>query len=256
MTPGELEQIHHWGVVALFVTAAVAFPALFFVTVPYGGRHKSERWGPGIPARISWALQEAPAPVCFALAYAQGPLRGDPVAILFLLLFAAHYLNRTIVYPLRMRATGRRDPLGATALAFSFNVINGVTNGLAVSGAGGGAGVSPSALHLWLGLLLFVVGAGINLHADAILRRLRRPGEAGYAIPHGGLFRRVSNPSYLGEIIQWLGWAIATWTAAGLGFAVVTTANLVPRARDNHRWYRRTFADYPPERHALLPSLW
>ena len=53
----------------------------------------------------------------------------------------------------------------------------------------------------------------------------------------------------------WTGWAIATWSLAGLSFAVFTAANLVPRALANHRWYRETFPDYPRTRRAVIPWL-
>jgi protein-S-isoprenylcysteine O-methyltransferase Ste14 len=72
-------------------------------------------------------------------------------------------------------------------------------------------------------------------------------------IPRGGLFRWVSAPNYLGEMMEWVGFAIATWSLAGAAFAVWTIANLLPRAVSNHRWYRSKFADYPPERRALIP---
>jgi hypothetical protein len=32
-----------------------------------------------------------------------------------------------------------------------------------------------------------------------------------------------------------------------------TFANLVPRAIDHHRWYKRRFDDYPPDRKAVFP---
>ena len=65
----------------------------------------------------------------------------------------------------------------------------------------------------------------------------------------------VSCPNYLGEVMIWTGWAIATWSLAGLSFAVFTAANLVPRALANHRWYRETFPDYPRTRRAVIPWL-
>jgi 3-oxo-5-alpha-steroid 4-dehydrogenase 1 len=40
---------------------------------------------------------------------------------------------------------------------------------------------------------------------------------------------------------------------AGAAFAVLTMANLLPRALANHRWYRARFADYPKSRHAVIP---
>ena len=83
--------------------------------------------------------------------------------------------------------------------------------------------------------------------------REAQTGERGYKIPRGGLYERVSCPNYLGELLEWTGWAIATWSLAGLSFAVYTAANLVPRAVAHHRWYRETFPDYPPARRAVIP---
>jgi protein-S-isoprenylcysteine O-methyltransferase Ste14 len=67
------------------------------------------------------------------------------------------------------------------------------------------------------------------------------------------LYRWVSCPNYLGEIVQWFGWALLTWSPAGLAFAVYTTANLLPRGIDHHAWYRQRFAEYPDTRRAVIP---
>jgi steroid 5-alpha reductase family enzyme len=101
-----------------------------------------------------------------------------------------------------------------------------------------------------------MVGYLINRQADHTLHNLREPGEAGYRIPEGGLYRWISCPNYLGEIVEWFGWAIATWSLPGLAFAVWATANLAPRAWANHRWYHEQFPDYPSGRRALVPGLW
>ncbi len=104
--------------------------------------------------------------------------------------------------------------------------------------------------------MIFVAGFVINRGADAALRRLRQPGDGGYRVPRGGLYRWISCPNYLGEILVWCGWALATWSLPGLAFALFTAANLAPRARAHHRWYREHFPDYPAERKALVPRLW
>ena len=106
-----------------------------------------------------------------------------------------------------------------------------------------------------LGVLLFLGGYALNLNSDRILRGLRKPGETGYKIPYGGGYRWVSSPNYLGEIIEWFGWALATWSLPGLAFALYTTANLAPRAVDHHKWYRDTFPNYPADRRALMPHV-
>jgi hypothetical protein len=54
-------------------------------------------------------------------------------------------------------------------------------------------------------------------------------------------------------MVQWAGWALATWSLAGLAFAVYTGANLAPRALAHHAWYRQRFPDYPARRRALVP---
>ena len=41
----------------------------------------------------------------------------------------------------------------------------------------------------------------------------------------------------------------------GLAFAMWTAANLIPRALWRHRWYCRTFPDYPPFRRAVIPGV-
>ena len=69
------------------------------------------------------------------------------------------------------------------------------------------------------------------------------------------MFRWVSSPNYLGEIIQWTGWAVMTWSLAGVAFALFTFCNLAPRAISNHRWYREYFAQYPAGRKVLFPGL-
>ena len=103
--------------------------------------------------------------------------------------------------------------------------------------------------------MLFFGGWTLCAWSDRILRNLRAPGETGYKIPTGGAFRWVTSPNYLGEIVMWLGWSLATWSLAGLTIAAITMANLIPRARANHRWYHEKFPDYPKDRKALVPFL-
>lgn len=62
-----------------------------------------------------------------------------------------------------------------------------------------------------IGWVVLVVGFLINVSSDNILIHLRQPGETGYKIPRGGLFRYVSCPHYLGEIIEWTGFALLSW---------------------------------------------
>ncbi|MCG8592005.1 MAG: DUF1295 domain-containing protein [Proteobacteria bacterium] len=250
----DLEALYGFGVTAVLVAAGGVFIALLFVTAPYG-RHARGGYGPGLPARWAWFVMELPSPACFLYAYLQGDHAGAPLPLLFLGLYQVHYLQRTFLFPLLMRQTDKPQPLTTVALAIVFNTVNGLLNGFAVSHVAARGSEWLLDPRFGLGIALFVVGYGVNQHSDAVLRALRRPGETGYKIPKRGLFRFVSSANYFGELVEWTGWAIATWSGAGLAFAVFTAANLVPRALDHHRWYREQFPDYPPERRAILPGL-
>lgn len=146
-------------------------------------------------------------------------------------------------------------PIGICASAFCFTAFNGYLNGRWVTAFGSYDGWASDPRFV-LGVALFLAGFAVNQHSDTLLFRLRGRGERGYKIPTGGLYRHVSCPNYLGEIVEWCGWALATWSVAGLAFALWTIANLAPRALAHHRWYRATFPSYPAERKALVPGLW
>ena len=95
----------------------------------------------------------------------------------------------------------------------------------------------------------------INISSDNILFKLRKDGKGEYSIPNGKLFNYISCPNYLGEILEWFGWAIMVLSFAGFSFFVWTLANLIPRALSTHNWYNQNFQDYPKDRKALLPYL-
>lgn len=238
---------------AWMALAAVVLVALLFRGAPYG-RHARAGVGPTLDSRWAWVLMEAASPALMLATFATGRHRGEPWAWLFLGMWLLHYVNRTLVQPFRWR--GRPTPMPwliALSGAF-FNLINGYTNGRWLFELG--PGYAPGWFRdprFVVGLGLFAVGMAVNLHADEVLRGLRREGEGGYRVPHGGLYRWVSCPNYLGEMVEWVGFALCTWNLPAAAFAAWTIANLFPRALAHHRWYRGRFADYPPERRAVLP---
>ena len=200
---------------------------------------------------------EAPAALVIAIcALDRGPTVGASTWLL-LLLWESHYLYRAFVYPNRRRDGDDRMPWMIVAMGLLFNGINAYLNGrwLFHFSAGYGASWWTSPVT-WLGLLLFCGGLCINRRADEQLLALRSENEVRYVLPQDGLFRWIDCPNYFGELLQWLGWALLCGSAAGWAFAAWTAANLVPRARSHHRWYRERFADYPQERKALLPHIW
>jgi protein-S-isoprenylcysteine O-methyltransferase Ste14 len=233
----------------------LTFAGLFFIAAPYG-RHARSGWGPLIDARLGWLIMEVASPLFLCLAYFAGLEVFNPVTLLFILLWVGHYVNRALLYPLRMNKGSHPMPLSVVAMATFFNLVNGYLNGRYLNLFG--ERYTPAWFRdprFLFGTALFFTGILINLQSDGILRNLRSNGESGYKIPRGKMFEVVSCPNYLGEIVEWLGFAVLTWSLAGLTFALWTAANLVPRARAHHEWYRRNFPDYPVRRKAIIPYL-
>lgn len=247
-------ELHFALTVGLIVLAVPTFAVLLWTTAPYG-RHIREGWGPSIPSRLGWMLMEAPALLVFTGVYFAGARRFETIPLVFAALWHLHYVHRTFVFPFRLRIGGKRMPVSIPLMGITFNGLNAYVNARWVSELGS---YSPDWLldpRFLVGIAVFFVGLAINLHADTVLIHLRKPGETGYKIPRGGMYRWITSPNYFGEIVEWAGWALMTWSLPGLAFAVYTTANLAPRAISNHRWYRETFPDYPRERRALVPFL-
>lgn len=239
----------------IFVVSALSFWASLRTVNPYG-RHMQPGQRHTLPALPAWLLFEAPQLFAFALTFWLSASAPSPAALTLFALWQAHYTYRALIYPLRMHDRHKRFPVSGVVFGILFNGINGFINGYAVAHA------PHLAQAEWLrdprfvsGLAIAVAGWLINFQADTILIRLRSDGSTGYKVPHGGLFRYVSSANYSGEIVLWCGWALLSFTPAGLSFALFTIANLLPRALSHHRWYLSHFADYPPRRRAIIPWL-
>ena len=105
---------------------------------------------------------------------------------------------------------------------------------------------------LVIGIVLFAAGFIINRYADLLLRKLRTNDSEGYSIPHGCLFEVISCPNYFGAMLERFGWALRTWSLAGLFWFLFSSATFVPRARHNHHWYKNQFPYYPADQKALI----
>ena len=247
--------LHERMVWLMFALALLTFVLLQVITAPYG-RHQRSGWGPTLPNRVAWILMESPSVLLFGALFFVGEHRAEAVPLVLLGLWMMHYVQRTFIFPFRIRSDGKRMALSIAVTAFAFNLLNAYVNARWISHLGEEYTVTWFADPRFLvGAALMAAGWLINIHSDTILIHLRAPGETGYKVPQGGLYRWVSCPNYFGEMLEWLGWALATWSTAGLAFAVYTVANLLPRARSHHQWYRDRFSDYPTNRRAVIPFI-
>lgn len=241
--------------IAWTLLALALVPTQLRTTAPYG-RHTRTDWGPSIGNRLGWSIMEVVSLVVFVGLFLSGPIEKTAPMWVFFALWTAHYINRSLIFPWRTRTAGKTIPVAIVGSAIVFNIVNAGLNG---SYFGWFGAPYPAA---WLtdprfiiGLAIFIAGAGINLWADNKLIGLRADGSTGYAIPRGGLFNFVSCPNHFGEVIQWSGFALMCWNLPALSFAIWTAANLIPRAISHHKWYRKTFPDYPQDRSAVIPAL-
>lgn len=235
--------------------AVILFPVILRIIAPYG-RHTTTAWGPLISNKIGWMIMESPALLAFAFFFLFGTLKHNIVPWVFFAFWMIHYINRTLVFPFRLRTKGKKIPFIIVLMAFCFNLVNGFINGYYFGS------LSEKYELSWLhspcfiaGLFLSIYGLSKNWQSDNILIHLRKPGEKGYTIPQGGLFEAISCPNHFSEILEWCGFALMTWSLPGLAFAIWTIVNLIPRALNHHQWYKATFPDYPARRRALIPYI-
>ena len=250
-------QTYYLLMAAMFVMAIVVFIALFFFKAGYGYL-SSGNWGPKINNKIAWVIMESPAFIFLFLYVADyllsGRDTGNEKAVLLVMagLFLVHYFQRAFIFPLLMRGKGEM-PVAIMAMGMVFNGLN--------------AYFIPEGKYTmeWftspqfiLGTLVFITGMLINRDSDYVIRHLRKPGDTRHYIPKKGLYKYVTSANYFGELTEWVGYAILTWSPAGLLFAIWTFANLAPRSKSLTAKYEEEFGDEYRElkRKNLIPFIW
>ncbi len=215
-------------------------------------------------------------------------------------LFALHYFNRAIIYPMRMNRNSQEVPLLVAVCAATVTSLNGYLQCFHLAHIELHPPLTMSLgvwnIIRWAGVCLFVTGMVVNVRSDEVLRNLRRDNsnnagppaaaaaaaatagneerdgttttttttttteearhrDRAYFIPRSPLFAIVSCPNFLGEMIEWLGFSMASgFSLPSVAFLAYTAGNLIPRAIAHHEWYLRKFDDYPIERKwAVIP---
>jgi len=225
---------------------------------PYGKFSKS--WtGPSINAKLAWLIQDVPALVVPFLLMYQSPWvwKMNVQNALLTILFISHYVQRCLVYPMRMREAAKPVPILTIPFALLITAFNGFFQCHHLMNVE----KVENSVFLIPGVTLFIIGMAINVHHDGILLGLKRNRTQGdknerteYKIPRGALFELVSGANYLGEIMEWWGLAVASGKVPQLIFAVFATVYLGVRAFQHHQFYKKTFGvSYPTSRMALIP---
>ena len=232
------------------VMALIVFIALFFFKAGYGYL-SSSNWGPKISNKTAWVLMEAPAFI-FLLYYTvkfaiSGAETGNEKVVLYIMagLYLLHYFQRSFIFPLMMRGKSKM-PVAIMLMGLVFNTLNAYLIGGWLYGEAPAGMYGPGWLtspQFIIGTIVFLAGMAINLHSDHVIRTLRKPGDTKHYIPRKGFYKYVTSANYFGELTEWIGYAILTWSPAGALFAAWTFANLGPRSASLYKRYEREFGD-------------
>ncbi|KAI6116019.1 3-oxo-5-alpha-steroid 4-dehydrogenase-domain-containing protein [Pisolithus sp. B1] len=278
-----------------FVVISVAScPLLFFVNAPFGRFSLSKDHvltALSVNGIQSWIFMELFAPISFIHAFTQAPLLDHvpPISApqgLLAGLFLTHYLNRSLISPLRTPSRSKSH-LSVVLSAVCFNLFNGLMMGTYLRSDTAHAFLSVAFRRplYWGGVLIWLSGFIGNILHDEILLNIRRNAKAKgkakyeedptkkraeyYAIPHGYLYRYISYPNYFCEWVEWIGFALAAAPLPPLTsltafmqhfhapwvFSFAEILLMLPRAYKGHQWYLNKFAEYPKERKAVVPFL-
>ena len=230
--------------IVMAALAVIVFVALFHVDAGYGKFYQS-KWGPSVDNHLGWFLMEVPVFLAMRVLWWLSDRRNDGIRLVFLLLFELHYFHRSFIFPRQLRGHNRM-PWAIVLMGALFNTLNALMQGGWIYFFSP-ADYYPSnwllKLPFLLGTLLFFIGMYINIHSDSIIRNLRKPGDTAHYLPRGGMFRYVTSANYFGEFVEWVGFAILTWSWSGAVFALWTFANLAPRAARIYDLYTSEFPD-------------
>lgn len=235
--------------IGMLVLAAFIFVALQYVTPAYGMTFNN-RWGQSISSKLGWLLMEIPVFLSMVFIYVLSLYNGEKpfqfVTFIILIFFLLHYGQRSFVFPALMKGSSKM-PLSIVFFGIFFNVCNAFMQGCWLFV------ISSVEMYkiswLWspqflIGTSIFFFGMIINMHSDRIIRKLRRSKkDDNYYLPQGFLFDRINSSNYFGELLEWLGFAILTWSFAGLVFFAWVFANLVPRSKAVYERYYHFFGD-------------
>ena len=231
----------------LIVMAAIAlvvFVALYFVEAGYGYLF-NPKFGRPIPNKVAWVLMECPVFIAMFIMWVLSDVKTEAAPLVLFLIFQTHYFQRSFIFPMLLRGNSKM-PFGIMAMGMVFNTLNALMQGGWIFYLAPQQGYYDdwfSKPYIYIGTAVFLFGFITNLHSDYIIRHLRKPGDTKHYIPKGGMFRYVSSANYFGEFMEWVGFAIASWSWSGVIFAWWTFANLAPRANSLYKRYEKEFGE-------------
>jgi protein-S-isoprenylcysteine O-methyltransferase Ste14 len=115
----------------------------------------------------------------------------------------------------------------------------------------------------WLGVVLFAAGGALRIWPVFVLGR-RFSGlvaiQPGHTLVTSGIYGIIRHPSYLGLLVNSLGWALAFRSGVGVLLTALTIPPLIARIRAEERLLRTQFGDeydaYRSRTSRLVPGIY
>lgn len=234
----------------------IAAAFMSFKKIPYGKTYtrNSSIFKFEVKDRLAVILINIPGPIIFAYSqifYPNGNILSIPS-----ILYIAHYIHRALIYPWFRKSFSKPWPLESVLYFFisNFLVALEISHTLIFGG---------KELNIYIQILVafaFVAFAFAAAVHDYYLCSLRTSGDLGYKVPQGLLFKWVSGPNYLFEILQWCCYLV--FFPLGLPLFIIgiwLLSNLSGRAESNHEAYtskKKIFPSgvkYPEDRAPYIP---
>lgn len=209
----DIEQVLLFSTYVMIISAILTFCGLSIFAAPYGKYSSSKGFGPLMPAQLAWAVMECPNLWVSGLVYYFRDRHttttfGNNVNKLALFLFLLHYVNRSIIYPLRMWSSACTPmPLSVMVAAFVFCSWNGFNQATSLILVDDISNTETNLIRCLVGSAVFLVGFYINVTSDNNLvnskkqSALNNGGVSKYVIPQGGMFKYVSSANYCKIIV-------------------------------------------------------
>lgn len=113
----------------------------------------------------------------------------------------------------------------------------------------------------WLAVVLFLYAWFHQFESNLILARLRRRPDGSVAtqkhlVPFGGFFELVSSPHMMFEVLLYVAlYMLLPHNTSWLYVLCWVLTNQIENAWLTHKWYLKTFPDYPTTRRVICPWL-
>ena len=173
------------------------FVALYFVDAGYG-KFRSKKWGYSVSNKLGWVLMECPALI--PISYTLVALSPSNLAILFMSLYALHYVYRSFVFPALLKGKSKM-PLAIVDMGATFNFINSslLCASVVAFPQESYTDIPSYAQHwnFWLGLVLFFLGMYTHMRADHTIRNLRNRATPTTTCPRGACSTTLPVPTTL-----------------------------------------------------------